>query len=102
MLVSTLYCSVVPSVTSRVSPPGPVVLGTMVDLVCEATAGDSPISFSWTNGSGIAVSPDDTDGNISVAFSSAGDYGKYTCTATNDIGMDTATVDVIQASKKTT
>ncbi len=85
--------------TSRVIPPGPVVLGTMVDLVCEATAGDTPISFSWRDGGGMTVSLGDTDGTISVTFSSAGDYGTYTCTATNDIGMGTATVDVIQAGK---
>ena len=88
-----------PSVTTRVSPPGPVVLGTMVDLVCEATAGDTPISFSWRDGGGVAVFPGDTDGTISVTLSSAGDYGTYTCTAVNDIGNGTATVDVIQASK---
>ncbi len=66
--------------------------------MCEATAGDLPISFSWRNGSGVAVSPEDTDGTISVTLSSAGDYGTYNCTATNDIGMGTAVVDVVQAS----
>ncbi len=82
--------------TARVSPPDPVVLGTMVDLVCEATAGDTPILFSWRDGGGMAVSPRDTDGTISVTFSSAGEYGTYTCTAMNLFGMGTATVDVIQ------
>ena len=99
MIVFTLCCAVIPSITARLDPPGPVVLGTMVDLVCEATAGDTPISFSWRDGGGVAVFPGDTDGTISVTLSSAGDYGTYTCTAVNDIGIDTATVDVIQASK---
>ena len=89
--------AVVPSVTPRVSPPDPVVLGATVNLTCEATAGDTPISFSWRNGSGVAVSPADTDGTISVPLSSAGDYGTYTCTATNAIGIGITDVDVVQA-----
>ena len=82
--------------TSRVSPPGPVLLGTTVDLVCEAVGGDPPISFSWTNGSGSAVSPGDSDGTISVTLSSTGDFGTYTCTATNEFGNGTSDFEVIQ------
>ena len=91
--------AVAPSVTSRVSPPGPVLLGTTVDLVCEATAGHTPISFSWTDSNGNAVSPGDTDGTISVTLSSAGDYGTYTCTATNRFGRGMSSVNVTQAGK---
>ena len=83
--------------TAQLSPSGPVVLGTTVDLVCQATTGHQPISYSWTDTSGVAVFPDDTDGNISVLLSTSGDYGTYICTATNAIGMDTASVDVVQA-----
>ena len=83
--------------TARVSPPGPVVLGTTVDLVCEAIAGDGTISFSWTDPSGVDVSLGDTDGTISVLLSVSGDYGIYTCTATSVFGMDTASVQVVQA-----
>ena len=86
--------------TSRVSPPGPVLLGTTVDLVCEATAGHTPISFSWTDSNGNAVSPGDTDGTISVTLSSAGDYGNYTCTATNLLGNDVSDVEIIQGCKR--
>lgn len=96
--VSTLS-SVVPDVTSRVSPPGPVVEGTTVSLVCEATAGDSPISYSWTGPNGHGVSPGDTDGTVPVRFSASGDYGNYTCTAANEVGMDTAIVEVVRASE---
>ena len=88
---------VAPSVTARVSPPGPVVQGTTVDLVCEVTAGDGDISFSWTNPSGVGVSSSDTDSTISLSFSASGDYGTYTCTATSLFGMDTTSVEVIQA-----
>ena len=83
--------------TAQLSPSGPVVLGTTVDLMCQATTGHQPISYSWTDANGVAVFPDDTDGNITVLLSTSGDYGTYTCTATNDFGMGTATVDVVQA-----
>ena len=68
------------------------MLGTTADLVCEAATGEEPISFTWTDGSGMDVSLGDTDGTISVSFSASEDYGTYTCTATNAFGMDTATV----------
>ena len=73
------------------------MLGTTVDLVCEAIAGDGTISFSWTDPSGVDVSLGDTDGTISVLLSASGDYGIYTCTATNVFGMDTASIGVLQA-----
>ena len=87
-----------PNVTSRLDPPGPVMLGTMVDLVCEATAGDTPISFSWTDSAGTAVSPSDTDGTVSVTVSSTGDYGIYMCIASNEFGTVLSNVAVIQTS----
>ena len=91
-------CAVPPGgVTAQLSPSGPVVLGTTVDLVCQATTGRQPISYSWTDASGVAVFPDDTDGNITVLLSTSGDYGIYTCTSTNVVGIDNATVDVVQA-----
>ena len=83
--------------TAQRSPSGPLLPDTTVDLICQATTGRQPISYSWTDASGVAVFPEDTDGNITVTVSTDGDYGTYTCTATNDFGMDTATVDVVQA-----
>ena len=98
MLFILPLCAVPPGgVTAQLSPSGPVVLGTTADLVCQATIGHQPISYSWTDASGVAVFPDDTDGNITVLLSTSGDYGTYTCTAINDFGMDTATVDIAQA-----
>ena len=91
-------CAVPPGgVIAQLSPSGPLIPGTTVDLVCQATTGRQPISYSWTDASGVAVFPDDTDGNITVLLPTSGDYGTYTCTAINDFGMDTATVDVVQA-----
>ncbi len=90
------YILVAPIVSTRVSPPGPVLVGATVDLVCEASIGDEPITFLWTDSSGIAVSPSDTNGTISVIFTSA---MEYTCTATNSFGMDTAQLSVEEAGK---
>ena len=46
-LLLAFSCNIVaPHVTSRVSPPGPVVEGATVNIICEATAGDLPISYS--------------------------------------------------------
>ena len=98
VLISLPLSSVIPAmVTGRVSPSGPVIEGSTVDLVCEATAGDLPISYSWTGPSGQDVSLADTDGTISVTISASGDYGTYTCAATNEFGMGNASVEVIQA-----
>ena len=82
--------------SSRINPPGPVVLGSTVDLVCEASIGDPPINFTWTGPNVTAVNPTDTDGTISITLSS-GDNGTYTCTATNAVGMNTAVVEVVLA-----
>ena len=78
------------------SPPGPVVEGTTVNLVCEATAGDLPISYTWTDPNGRDVSSGNTDGTISITVSSL-DYGIYSCGAANDLGADIALVEVIRA-----
>ena len=85
---------VAPIVSTRLSPPGPVVVGSTVDLVCEASVGDEPITFSWTDSNGMAVSSSDTDGNISVIFTSA---MEYTCSASNSFGMDTSQLSVEEA-----
>ena len=82
--------------SSRINPPGPVVLGSTVDLVCETSVGDLPIDFTWTDPNGVSVNPTDTDGTISITLST-GDNGTYTCTATNAVGMNTAVVDVVLA-----
>ena len=79
-------------VTASVNPPGPVIEGSTVTLVCEATAGDVPISYSWTG-------PNGDTANISFTLQASVDYGTYMCTATNEFGSGTANVETIQASK---
>ncbi len=73
-----------------------MVVGATVNLVCEASVGDEPITFLWTDSSVMAESPSDTDGTISVVFTSA---MEYTCTATNSFGMDTTQLSVEVAGK---
>ena len=80
------------SVTVEISPPGFVVLGSTVSLVCGAVSEVEPVIFLWTRSDGMNISHDDTDGTISVTFSSNANYGTYTCTATN--GDETGTKDV--------
>ena len=82
--------------SSRIDPPGPVVLGSTVDLVCEASVGDLPINFTWTDPNGVSVNSTDINGTASITLSSGG-YGKYNCTATNEFGMNTAVLNVVLA-----
>ena len=64
-----------------------------VYLVCEATSGDPPISYSWTDPNGRALSSNDTDGRISITVTI---YGTYTCTVTNQFVVDKSTVELLE------
>ena len=101
MVFTALFCTiltVIPAdLSAGVTPSGPIVNGSMITLMCVAMTGDLPISFSWTGPAGQDVSLTDTDGTISVTLSAIGDYGSYTCAATNVFGMATTKVDLIQA-----
>ena len=77
--------------SSQINPPGPVVLGSTVDLVCEASAGNLPTNFTWIDPYGVSLNS--TDGTASITLSS-GSYGMYNCTATNEFGIGTAAVTV--------
>ena len=77
------------------SPPGPVIEGSTVTLVCEATAGDLPISYSWIGPNG----PLEDTANISVTLQASVDYGTYMCTATNEFGSGTANVEMVRAGR---
>ena len=98
---TALFCfilAVIPAnLSATVTPSEPIVSGSMVTFMCVAMTGDSPISYSLTGPAGQDVSLTDTDGTISITLSASGDYGAYTCTATNEFGMASTTVEVIQA-----
>lgn len=93
-----LTSPVAPVTSARVdSPNGSVVtIGSTVRLICEAIAGDLPITFSWTGSNGVVIQPTGRDGSITITFSSGANYGNYSCTATNSFGVDTAVVRVQQ------
>ena len=91
--------SVPPDVVSYADPSGPIVEGSVVQLVCVATTGDLPITYAWHGPDGQAVSsPSNTSGNISLTFSTAGDY---VCSATNEFGLDQNTTNIIRAGRTT-
>ena len=93
--------TVPPSVTTL--QPAPVVVNTTVDLVCVVT-GDTPIDIVWehvlTDGSveEVFTGNDTTGGNFTLTVN-MGDYGTYQCNASSRYGMDSSSVNIIQAGK---
>ena len=78
----------------------PVVFGQSVDLVCTAT-GDPPVSFTWVlmGEENTHLNSDPASGNFTLTITQVNQYGVYICITTNNLGTDTASVDIIQASK---
>lgn len=76
-----------------------ISLGTMVTLICTADAGSHPLIFTWQH-------PDEnilpinsislTVKEITFRISSTSDYGNYICTAFNEVGSDSATIEIVQ------
>jgi hypothetical protein len=78
-------------------PGGPVIIGTTIELICTTAGKDPPRTITWTfNGAAIDTGSDTTTFNISRQISSS-DYGMYTCSASNEIGSDNETIEIIQA-----
>ncbi len=77
--------------------PAPVVLETNVTLMCSAS-GDSPFSYAWeqVGQEGVFLSMNES---YTLMVTNVSQYEMYRCTATNILGSDSDTVDVIQASK---
>ena len=78
----------------------PVVLSQSVDLMCMAT-GDPPITYAWVlmGGETTRLNSDPTSGNFTLSITRVDQYGVYICIATNDLRVDTAYIDIIEASK---
>ena len=91
--VSTLIALVQPL------PEGPIVIGTTIELICTTAGMDSPRNITWMfNGAAIDTESETTSFNISRQISSS-DYGVYTCSASNEFGSDSESIEIIQASK---
>ena len=76
--------------------PGPVVLGDDVILMCNAL-GDMPIAYTWemVGEEGTTLNTDTSTGQFILTVMDAADYGMYRCTATNILGSDSGTVDIV-------
>ena len=83
--------------------PTPVVVDTTVNLVCDV-AGDTPIFIVWehilANGSAVEVfaGNDKTGGRIGLRINMDG-YGVYRCNGSSYFGMDSSSIDVVQAGE---
>ena len=81
--------------------PAPVVVDTTVDLVCVVT-GDTPIDIVWehvlTDGSveEVFTGNDTTGGNFTLTVN-MNDYGTYQCNASSRFGINSSSIDIIQA-----
>jgi hypothetical protein len=85
------------TVVTRVRPEGPVLRGSTIDLICEATnAMSNAVSYSWSGPSGQIVSDEDI---VTITISGVGDYGIYTCTATTDIGIGYGNATVMHSGR---
>ena len=92
-----LIITVSPTVTAV--QLGPVVVNTTVNLVCIVTAGDLPIDIVWERdgGSEIVFMGNDTTGGNTTIMIGGGDYGTYTCTGSNRLGMHSVSIEVVRA-----
>ena len=80
-------------------PEGPVVIGTTIELICTTAGMNPPRNITWMfNGAAIDTGSETTSFNISRQISSL-DYGVYTCSASNEFGSDSESIEIIQAGK---
>jgi len=98
------------SLTASTDPPSgiaiqpdpvlPMDLSQSVELMCTAT-GDPPITYTWvlTGAETTRLNPDPTNGNFTLSITQMNQYGVYICIATNVLGTDVASIEIVQASK---
>ena len=87
------YIAVSPLVI--VIQPLPVVVDTTIELTCTISEIDPARNITWIF-NGTVIRTGSTSLNISIEVSIA-DYGMYTCSASNEFGSDSATVEIVQA-----
>ena len=101
VLVSLMVSTDPPSgIAIQPDPVPPVVLSQSVDLMCTAT-GDPPITYAWvlTGAETTRLNSDPTSGDFTLSITQMNQYGVYVCIASNDLGTDAASIEIIQASK---
>ena len=100
MLVPNLIEFSDPPSGTTIQPVSPVVISQPVDLVCTAS-GDPPITYTWVlmGAETTRLNPDLASGNFTLNITQGNQYGVYICIATNNLGTDAASVEIIQASK---
>jgi len=103
MLVSLTASTEPPSgIAIQPDPVLPVVLSQSVNLMCTAT-GDPPITYAWvlTGAETTCLNSDPTSGDFTPSITQMNQYGVYICIATNVLGTDVTSIEIIQASKST-
>ena len=101
MVGISLYLSADPPSAVTVLPADPMVMfNRSVDLVCTAT-GDPPINFTWVRmgEKNTRLNPDSTSGSFTLTITNLNQYGVYVCIATNDLGTDMTSVEIVQPGK---
>ena len=88
------------AVAIQPDPVPPVVLGQSVNLTCTAT-GDPPITYAWvlTGAETTRLNSDPTSGDFTLSITQMNQCGVYICIATNVVGTDATSIEIIQASK---
>ena len=70
-------------------PEGPIVVGAMLNLICDAAVEFPLVSFTWTgpDGQNLFRTQSGSNGSIlSITFLGREEFGNYTCTASNKYG----------------
>ena len=67
--------------------------------MCTAT-GDPPITYAWVlmGAENTHLNSDPTSGNFTLSITQMNQYGVYICIATNILGTDATSIEIIQAS----
>ncbi len=78
-----------------------MILNTTVDLVCVVT-GDTPINIVWerfdvTSTVEVVYTGNDISGGNFSLVATTDNYRMYRCTATSRFGMDSSSINIVQA-----
>ena len=78
--------------------------GSTVELVCIVHAGTLPMNVTWQTPEGSTITSiltSHTSWNISITPTTRSHYGTYICTATNNLGSDNDTLNLVEEQSKT-